>query len=233
MKLKVAILLAAGLGVLPSIAVADTLDLLSFTYTDPANGNLTASGNLTFDATTGYVISGSGTVNSSLFVNAAPCAPCATPPTPIGTRSMTLFTATNYTSMTGNAVNLGGGVYQIADSDGTNLTFDNKFSLSAAPSYVADANGLLFAVGSPNSHGAYDSLNIYFQNGILRDFLGAGGLSQSVGGSQVFSDQGPGSLSISAVATPIPTTLPLLATGLGLIGLLGWRRKRKDSVAAA
>jgi hypothetical protein len=27
--------------------------------------------------------------------------------------------------------------------------------------------------------------------------------------------------------TPIPTTLPLLATGLGAMGLLGWRRKRK------
>jgi hypothetical protein len=28
-------------------------------------------------------------------------------------------------------------------------------------------------------------------------------------------------------ATPIPATLPLFATGLGAIGLLGWRRKRK------
>jgi hypothetical protein len=27
--------------------------------------------------------------------------------------------------------------------------------------------------------------------------------------------------------TPIPATLPLFATGLGGLGLLGWRRKRK------
>lgn len=27
--------------------------------------------------------------------------------------------------------------------------------------------------------------------------------------------------------TPIPATLPLFGTGLGMIGLLGWRRKRK------
>lgn len=34
-------------------------------------------------------------------------------------------------------------------------------------------------------------------------------------------------------ATPIPTTLPLLGTGLGIIGLLGWRRKRKAAARAA
>ena len=28
-------------------------------------------------------------------------------------------------------------------------------------------------------------------------------------------------------AVPLPATLPLFATGLGLLGLLGWRRRRK------
>jgi hypothetical protein len=28
-------------------------------------------------------------------------------------------------------------------------------------------------------------------------------------------------------ATPLPAALPLFATGLGGLGLLGWRRKRK------
>jgi hypothetical protein len=31
----------------------------------------------------------------------------------------------------------------------------------------------------------------------------------------------------------IPTTLPLLAAGLGALGLLGWRRKRKNAAAIA
>jgi hypothetical protein len=31
---------------------------------------------------------------------------------------------------------------------------------------------------------------------------------------------------VSAIA-PLPTALPLFATGLGGLGLLGWRRKRK------
>jgi hypothetical protein len=33
-------------------------------------------------------------------------------------------------------------------------------------------------------------------------------------------------------ATPVPTALPLFATGLGALGLLGWRRKRKAQAVA-
>jgi hypothetical protein len=33
------------------------------------------------------------------------------------------------------------------------------------------------------------------------------------------------------VATPVPAALPLFATGLGALGLLGWRRKRKVGAA--
>ena len=32
--------------------------------------------------------------------------------------------------------------------------------------------------------------------------------------------------------TPLPAALPLFATGLGALGLLAWRRKRKAEVAA-
>jgi hypothetical protein len=32
----------------------------------------------------------------------------------------------------------------------------------------------------------------------------------------------------TATATPLPAALPLFATGLGALGLLGWRRKRKS-----
>ena len=33
--------------------------------------------------------------------------------------------------------------------------------------------------------------------------------------------------------TPLPATLPLFASGLGALGLLGWRRKRKAAAIAA
>jgi hypothetical protein len=34
-------------------------------------------------------------------------------------------------------------------------------------------------------------------------------------------------------STPVPAALPLFATGFGLIGLLGWRRKWKGVAEAA
>jgi hypothetical protein len=36
----------------------------------------------------------------------------------------------------------------------------------------------------------------------------------------------------SASATPLPAALPLFATGLGALGLFGWRRKRKETAVA-
>jgi hypothetical protein len=38
------------------------------------------------------------------------------------------------------------------------------------------------------------------------------------------------SSSVAVSATPLPAALPLFATGLGALGLLGWRRKRRSSV---
>jgi len=33
--------------------------------------------------------------------------------------------------------------------------------------------------------------------------------------------------SLTGNTVPLPATLPLFATGIGALGLLGWRRKRK------
>jgi hypothetical protein len=40
-------------------------------------------------------------------------------------------------------------------------------------------------------------------------------------------------LSFTLVPTPLPAALPLFATGLGALGLLGWRRKKKAQTGAA
>jgi hypothetical protein len=42
-----------------------------------------------------------------------------------------------------------------------------------------------------------------------------------------------GTWSLAPTTTPLPSALPLLATGLGALGLLGWRRKRKNTAAVA
>jgi hypothetical protein len=34
------------------------------------------------------------------------------------------------------------------------------------------------------------------------------------------------------VPTPLPAALPLFATGLGVLGLVGWRSKRRAALAA-
>jgi hypothetical protein len=52
---------------------------------------------------------------------------------------------------------------------------------------------------------------------------GPGGIVQS-------DAPGVGSL---AVATPLPSALPLFSAGLGALGLLGWRRKKKAVALAA
>jgi hypothetical protein len=40
-------------------------------------------------------------------------------------------------------------------------------------------------------------------------------------------------ITTSTSETPLPAALPLFATGLGALGLLGWRRKRKAAALAA
>jgi hypothetical protein len=43
----------------------------------------------------------------------------------------------------------------------------------------------------------------------------------------------PAELNMSIAATPLPAALPLFASGLGALGLLGWRRKRSARSVAA
>jgi uncharacterized protein (TIGR03118 family) len=70
---------------------------------------------------------------------------------------------------------------------------------------------LMFGTGSTNGG---DPNTLYFTDGINGETAGLFGAIQS---------------------TPLPAALPLFATGIGAMGLLGWRRKRKDAgvIAAA
>jgi hypothetical protein len=57
------------------------------------------------------------------------------------------------------------------------------------------------------------------------------GVNSSFNGGPV-STFGQNNLELPPSATPLPATLPLFATGIGALGLLGWRRKRKAQAIA-
>jgi hypothetical protein len=61
-------------------------------------------------------------------------------------------------------------------------------------------------------------------NSIAFNFIGNSG--------QAWPDEDFGIDNVRVAATPLPATLPLFATGLGALGLLEWRRKRKARTSA-
>jgi len=61
---------------------------------------------------------------------------------------------------------------------------------------------------------------------------GPGSYSFSIDGGHPEGGNARYDIRITAT-TPLPATLPLFATGLGALGLLGWRRKRKNATPAA
>jgi len=95
----------------------------------------------------------------------------------------------------------------------------------------------------PNPGDAYDQVDFEWTN---TDLSGGGG-AQLLFDLGAFTtpgtyNVGPISMSSDAVltvrvadigTTPIPGALPLFATGIGALGLLGWRRKRKAATPAA
>jgi hypothetical protein len=99
---------------------------------------------------------------------------------------------------------------------------------------------------SLNDFGGNDNLRSY----PTEPFLTIGGVSFSLSdgnqiniffGGPVYGAQdlngrnlnaGTFSVSLETTTTPRPTALPLFVTGLGGLGLLGWRRKRKAQAVA-
>jgi hypothetical protein len=118
----------------------------------------------------------------------------------------------------------------------------NSLTLTMAPAPLTDVfysgdpfNGPVFTVLSGNSFGSVTGLVVNNP-----DCVPCNPITAYVSGNSLFINwQGAGgkvgdtitvdfSVGAPVVATtPLPAALPLLATGLGVMGLLGWRRKRK------
>jgi hypothetical protein len=120
---------------------------------------------------------------------------------------------------------------------GTTPSYDHLFILSDTPygstpqipdtgswqhvSYTVGGSStiLTLEIWATAPHSAAAVNNVYFRNFVVTD---------DPDGVPV------GTFDVSGVsATPLPAALPLFATGLGALGLLGWRRRRKNAAALA
>jgi len=159
----------------------------------------------------------------ALSGGAASAAPCVTFSwTTSGPDGSGCFTATND----------GGGQYTITAISGT---FDGGTITSLiAPGGYAENDNLLFYPATPGQVDfdgfsfleGTDQINIFY-NDISGDYY----IDQSFEIEKITLD----GFAASPVVTPLPAALPLFATGIGAMGLLGWRRKRKNAgvIAAA
>jgi hypothetical protein len=86
------------------------------------------------------------------------------------------------------------------------------------PTQIPGLNPVNFSFSSDDSYVSFNADGLTFNQVILSD------LNQGNFEVDNFSY-------VAGAATPIPAALPLFATGLSGLGLLGWRRKRKAQVA--
>jgi len=103
------------------------------------------------------------------------------------------------------------------------VTFGQLFSLNINP------DGTSFWAGD-------DTTGILYKFDIATGAL-LGTLDTGVGaghlfGVSVFGEFTSGGGGVGGGAVPLPAALPLFATGLGVLGLIGWRRKKKAAVLA-
>ena len=105
-----------------------------------------------------------------------------------------------------------------ANSGGANLQVDNVWT-STDP-FLTYAGGVAFLM-TDGLTGYLSAASPSNSAGMYYHFLGNYTYNESFGAT------------VTSLATPLPAALPLFATGLGALGLLGWRRKKKAAALAA
>jgi len=68
---------------------------------------------------------------------------------------------------------------------------------------------------------------------MIANTIGIGCDSNGFSGGLTVDESGLPTALAFAAAVPLPGTLPLFAAGLGMLGLFGWRKKRKDAAVLA
>jgi hypothetical protein len=126
----------------------------------------------------------------------------------------------------GAVINEVGDLVLIAESTGI------VFSLTASSTSLLE-----FCGGTTGAPGTCTSQSDFSLFDNTSNNTGTGNIGWAFHGDGNFSaslDRGD-QITFGAIeaATPLPAALPLFATGLGAMGLLGWRRKRKNTAAIA
>ncbi len=154
---------------------------------------------------------------------------------------------------TSTAFNFGGGSYvvnQIGAGDQSTLAFLDPVSLTNityGPGNVGALTDNLVKSWTTNEGTFTETLTSFIANRgspnaltllLAGTLTGPGGVNQNafaiLSANQVGSAVDWSLTNTSALlATPLPAALPLFASGLGALGLLGWRRKRKAAPLAA
>jgi hypothetical protein len=135
------------------------------------------------------------------------------------------------------------------DVSGTGILAGSTWSVDTATAVVQNANiefsgynfntddssffQRFYVIDSTNTYGFY--LPDFFRTSFI-GFAGGTFTDGTIGHGLDASIIDASSLTVTFTAetsaTPLPAALPLFATGLGALGLLGWRRKRKAQAAA-
>ncbi len=100
---------------------------------------------------------------------------------------------------------------------------DNELYPTSSP--VLSFNGISFSLANG------DDINIYWNSGAYISYCDGPSSTTACDPSARFTS---GTFAVTSVnsTTPLPAALPLFATGLGALGLLGWRSKRKRKLAS-
>jgi hypothetical protein len=112
------------------------------------------------------------------------------------------------------------------------FAFDDPTNVSGAAAGIAGVSAPILGTISDTDFSNYDLKTA------IGPITGIGGFGFGAVHSTDFGEfllQSVGQTTFTATinATPLPSALPLFATGLGALGLLGWRRKRKAAAISA
>lgn len=186
-----------------SIGVARASVVTTITQ-DGANVDVTAFGTLNLTALT---LVGSTTVNAGIFPSAGTIVTG-----PAG--NVDLYTGNSFTGP--SSFGSGGVIAPVSGGTGNTLGVEGQFPA-----------GLIVPAGYKSFASLFSTL--VFDNATIALLGLTPGTYTWTWGSGVAAD----SLTLNIAQTPIPTALPLFATGLGALSLLGWRRKRKAAATIA